>query len=192
MGIDPIRKCRRWLAAAERAGIPRANAVALATANRAGHPSVRYVLVKRIGDAGFVFFTNSLSRKGRELRDNPRASIAFYWDETGRQIRVEGRVRQVSRREADDYWQSRPREKQVASAASRQSAQIGSRRELLARARQLERAYEGVEIPRPREWTGYQLTPTRIEFWTRREPRLHERELWVLSAGRWTTTILQP
>ena len=118
--------------------------------------------------------------------------LSHLYGHPGQQVRVEGRVRQVSRREADEYWQSRPREKQIASAASRQSASIGSRRELLARARQLERAYEGVEIPRPPEWTGYRLTPTRIEFWTRREPRLHERELFVKSAGRWTSTILQP
>jgi pyridoxine/pyridoxamine 5'-phosphate oxidase len=132
---EPIRRFRRWFAEARRAAVPLPEAAALATVDARGRPSVRYVLLKSAGEDGFVFYTNSRSRKGRELAIHPYASLAIYWDATGRQVRVEGRVRSVSDREADAYW---------------------------------------------------------AEFWTRREPRLHERELFTRSRGVWRAEILQP
>lgn len=189
---DPIAKFRRWFAEARRAGVALPEKFALASADRRARPSVRYVLLKSADDAGFVFYTNVESRKGRELDANPWASMAFYWHETGRQVRVEGRVQRVSDTEADAYWAERPRESQLASAVSRQSRPIESRRRLVAALARLTRKYRGSPVPRPGRWTGYRLRPARIEFWTRREPRLHEREEFVRRRGSWTRTILQP
>jgi pyridoxamine 5'-phosphate oxidase len=189
---EPIRRFRRWFAEARRSAVPRPEAAALATVDTRGRPSVRYVLLKSVGEDGFVFYTNSRSRKGRELEIHPYASLAIYWDATGRQVRVEGRVRSVSDREADAYWAERPRDSQLASLASRQSKPVGTRAELLAEYRRLSDKYDGQEIPRPPHWTGYRIVPDRIEFWTRREPRLHERELFTRSRGVWRAEILQP
>jgi pyridoxamine 5'-phosphate oxidase len=189
---EPIRRFRRWFAEARRAGVALPEAMALATADHRGRPSVRYVLLKGADDAGFVFYTNAFSRKGRELAKRPYASLAIYWDATGRQVRVEGRIESVSDGEANAYWAERPRDSQLASAASRQSATIESRAALIAEYRRLQRKYEGRAVPRPRNWTGYRIVPDRVEFWTRREPRLHERELFTRSAGRWRSRILEP
>jgi pyridoxamine 5'-phosphate oxidase len=192
MANDPIRKFQRWLKEAREAGSPLPEAMALATADRRGQPAVRYVLLKGADTRGFVFYTNTLSAKGRDLRVHARAAFAFYWDATGRQVRCEGRVTEVSQADADAYWASRPRGSQAASAASRQSAPLESSAVLLARYRALLRQHEGTEIPRPEVWNGFRLRPDRIEFWTRREPRLHRRELFVRSRGAWTVKLLQP
>jgi pyridoxamine 5'-phosphate oxidase len=192
MADDPIAIFRRWLAAARRAKAPLAEAVALATADARGRPSVRYVLVKGADERGFVFYTNLESRKGRELARNPWASLAAYWDATGRQARAEGKVSEVEADEADAYWLERPRDSRLASWLSRQSAPIGSRAELEAAFRAAAKRFDGREIPRPARWSGYVLEPVRVEFWTRREPRLHHRELYTRRRGRWVKTILQP
>ena len=189
---DPIRKFLRWYREAERAGVNLKESMALATANAIGKPSVRFVLLKDVNDDGFVFYTNSRSRKGEELSENPRAAFAFYWDEIGKQFRCEGRAVQVTKREADLYWHSRPWESQVAAAASSQSKPLPSRRKLLDRVKDLEREYNGKRLPRPDEWTGFRIRPQRMEFWTRQEPRLHIRELYRKSRGIWIREILQP
>src|SRR5262245_62357002 len=124
MPADPIRRFHRWFAAASRARIALPEAMALATADRRGRPSVRYVLLKGADERGFVFFTCARSRKGRELRANPHAALVLYWDALGRQVRVEGPVREVATTEADAYWSTRPLESRVAAAVSRQSATI--------------------------------------------------------------------
>lgn len=192
MRQDPIRRFQRWLAEARKAGVPLPEAMALATADRHGRPSVRYVLLKGADTRGFVFYTNLQSSKARDLRANARGALAFYWDAIGRQVRCEGHVTDVSPAEADAYWASRPRGSQAASAASRQSAPLANSSALMTRYRELLRRYEGTEIPRPEVWSGFRLVPERIEFWTRREPRLHRRELFVRSRGRWTLRLLQP
>lgn len=190
---DPIAKFHRWFTEARRKGVALPEKLALASVDRRGRPSVRYILLKAADRNGFVFYTNVESRKGRELDANPWASMAFYWHETGRQVRVEGKVTRVSDNEADAYWSERPRESQLASAVSRQSRPIASRRTLVDALARLKRKYRGAEpVPRPERWTGYRLLPARIEFWTRREPRLHEREEFVQTRGRWKRTILQP
>ena len=173
-------------------GEPLAEAGALATVDGRGRPSVRFVLLKDTSAGGFSFYTNTESRKGRHLATNPNASLAFYWHLADRQVRVDGRVGLLSAAEADRYWAERPRASQLASLASRQSRPIGSRAELLAEVRRLERAYGGAPVPRPERWTGYRLQPREIEFWRRHEPRLHHRELFVLRAGRWSSRLLQP
>jgi pyridoxamine 5'-phosphate oxidase len=189
---DPIAKFIRWLDDARGLEIPNHEAMALATAGPDGRPSVRFVLLKRIDRRGFVFFTDSRSRKGRELRANPRASLAFYWQPNGRQVRVEGRVEEISSSEADEYWSTRPRQSQLAASASFQSAPLGSRALLLARVRTLAIRLRGREVARRHEWRGFCLRPDTIEFWTHREHRLHERELYIRKGSNWQRGLLQP
>lgn len=192
MAVDPIARFRRWYAAAERAKVPQPEAMSLATADRRGRPAVRVVLLKHVDAEGFVFYTNAHSRKGRELAANPRAALVFHWQSLGRQVRIEGRVRQVSAAEADAYWATRPRESQLGGAASDQSAPIASRAALVRRWRALTRRYAGAPVPRPPHWTGFRVVPTAIEFWTKRPFRLHDRELFTRTARGWRQTRLQP
>jgi pyridoxamine 5'-phosphate oxidase len=191
-GHDPIAKFIRWLDDARRVKIPNYEAMALATAARDGRTSVRFVLLKGIDERGFVFFTDARSRKGRELRGNPRASLALYWQRKGRQVRVEGRVEEVTPAEADAYWSTRPRQSQLAACASYQSARLRSRAELLARCARLARKFKDREIPRPPSWTGFRVRPDAVEFWTHREHRLHEREIYYRRGRGWRRDLLQP
>jgi len=192
MTRDPIRQFNRWFAEAQRAGLPLADAVAMATADRRGRPSVRFVLLKSADARGFVVYTNAASRKGRELAVNPYAALAFHWQPLGKQVRVEGRVRPVDPAEADAYWATRPRESQLAAVASRQSLPITSRDTLMARWKRLTRKYRGAAVPRPRQWTGFRIDPVAIEFWIHRDHRLHDRELFVRRRGQWRALRLQP
>ena len=189
---DPIDRVRRWLRAAERAALSHAEAAALATATRAGAPSVRMVLVKQVDDRGLVFFTDGRSRKGRELAENPREALALFWDRLDRQVRVEGRVERVTPAESDAYWTSRSREKQLAARASHQSAPLASRAILLARWRRLRTTLADAPVPRPPEWTGFRIVPDVIEFWTRGPHRLHTRQRFTRVRGRWREGLLQP
>jgi pyridoxamine 5'-phosphate oxidase len=167
-------------------------AVALATADPSGRPSARIVLLKHADEDGFVFYTNTLSRKGAELAANPRAALAFHWSPLRKQVRVEGRIEPVSQAEADAYWATRPRASCLAALASRQSRPLASRAALLARWRDLRDRHRGKPIPRPRWWSGYRLAPEAIEFWTHREHRLHDRELFTRSRRGWKRALLQP
>jgi pyridoxamine 5'-phosphate oxidase len=189
---DPIDRVRRWLRAAERTVPSLAEAAALATATRAGAPSVRMVLVKQVDARGLVFFTDGRSRKGRELADNPRAALALFWDGLGRQVRIEGRVERVTPEESDAYWATRSREKQLAARASHQSAPLASRAVLLARWRRLRTTFADAPVPRPPEWTGFRLVPDAVEFWTRGPHRLHTRERFTRAQGRWRRGLMQP
>jgi pyridoxamine 5'-phosphate oxidase len=191
-GHDPIAKFIRWLEGARRVRIPNYEAMALATAARGGKTSVRFVLLKGIDERGFAFFTDARSRKGRELRGNPHASLAFYWQPKGRQVRVEGRVEEVTPAEADAYWPTRPRQSQLAASASHQSAPLHSRTELLAQVARLARKFRGREVPRPLGWTGFRLRPDAIEFWTHRAHRLHDREIYLRRGRGWRRDLLQP
>jgi pyridoxamine 5'-phosphate oxidase len=189
---DPIAKFIRWLDEARRLRIPNYEAMALATAVRAGKTSVRFVLLKGIDERGFVFFTDARSRKGHELRSNPRASLALYWQPKGRQVRVEGGVQEVSPEEADAYWATRPRQSQLAASTSYQSAQLHSRAELLGRYSRLARKLRNQEVPRPPWWTGFRVRPDVIEFWIHREHRLHDREMYRRRGREWRRSLLQP
>jgi pyridoxamine 5'-phosphate oxidase len=191
-GQDPIAKFIRWLEDARRVRIPNYEAMALATAASSGKISVRFVLLKGIDERGFVFFTDARSRKGRELRDNPRASFAHYWQPKGRQVRVEGRIEEVTPAEADAYWSTRPRQSQLAASASHQSARLRSRAEIVARFARLARKFKGREVPRPSCWTGFRVRPDSIEFWTHREHRLHDREVYLRRGHGWRRDLLQP
>jgi len=189
---DPLARFRRWFDEARRARIPLPEAMALATADRAGHPSVRFVLLKQADGRGFVFFTDARSRKGRELRDNPRASLALYWHAIGKQVRVEGRTEDVPAADVDRYWQTRPRESRLAALSSTQSARLSARAALLTGWRKFDRRYPGEGVPRPPYWRGFRLVPDTIEFWRHRDHRLHERELLVRTRRGWSRTLLQP
>jgi len=189
---EPLAMFRRWFAEARRAGIDLPEAMALATADTSGRPAVRMVLLKEVSARGFVFFTDGRSRKARDLRENPTAAGAFYWHEIGKQVCIQGRIEEVTAREADAYWATRPIGSRLAASVSTQSAPLESRGRLLAAWRRLERQVRDAAIPRPPRWTGYRLLPSEIEFWRRGEFRLHHRIHYVRQRGGWRRTLLQP
>ena len=189
---DPLEQFRRWYADAEEAGIRAPHAMALATADAHGAPSVRMVLLKGADDDGFVFFTGYGSRKGGELEANPRGALLFYWDPLGRQVRVEGSVERVSPAESDAYFATRPRGAQLAATASRQGRVLQSRDELDSRVAELERELAGGGVPRPEHWGGYRLRPDVYEFWQHRESRLHDRLRYRREGGDWLLERLSP
>src|SRR5882724_704743 len=190
--VDPIAQVDRWLSEAARRGAPEPYAMALGTVTSSGVPSVRYVLLRGIDARGFVFYTDARSRKGAELRTNPRAALALYWDVTGKQIRIQGTVEEVEPALADAYWESRDRGKRLAAIASTQSAPLARRADLLARVRRLRALYHSKEVPRPANWTGFRVAPRMIEIWIRRGDRLHHREIFTLHRGSWRRRLLQP
>lgn len=167
-------------------------AMVLATVDAEGRPSSRFVLLKAVDERGFVFYTNLESRKARELRERPCASLCIYWAPLGRQVRIEGAVEQVSDLEADEYFATRPREYQISAWASRQSAKLSTRAELEQRVREFEAQFEGRRVPRPPFWSGFRVVPARIEFWTHQPNRLHERVLYQRDGDRWVATLLYP
>ena len=171
---DPIRQLDAWLSDAERAGIPLANAFALATAGGDGMPSVRFVLLRGLGPDGLVWHTNRASRKGRDVAVNPWASGAFWWPALERQIRVAGPVRRLPDDASDAYWRTRPRGSQLAAAASAQGQEIGSRAELEARVAEVAERYPD-DVPLPPTWGGYLMVPRFVEFWQSRPERMHDR-----------------
>ncbi len=169
------------------------DAMTLATVTEAVRPSARMVLLKSYGADGFVFYTNTLSRKGREIESHPYAALCLYWKSTNRQIRVEGRLTPVTAAEADAYFASRARESQLAAWASLQSETLPQRATLVERYRSAEGRYSGGPVPRPPHWSGYRLTPDSIEFWQDVPNRLHDRMLFERGgAGAWQTRRLYP
>ena len=192
---DPFALFDEWFAEAKDSEPNDPNAMALATATPEGAPSVRMVLLKGHGADGFVFYTNALSRKGGEIRANMQAALLFHWKSLRRQIRIEGPLTQVSDADADDYFHSRGRSSQIASAASDQSRPLPRRADYFERVAALEERYpDGTEIPRPEEWTGFRLTPLRIEFWIDRPARMHDRRRFTRSGEgeAWSDTLLFP
>jgi pyridoxamine 5'-phosphate oxidase len=174
-------------------GMTEPNAVALATADAEGHPSVRMVLMKGFDERGFVFFTNLESRKAREIGANPHAALCFYWQSIGRQVRVEGRVEPVTDEEADTYFASRARGSQIGAWSSIQSRTLENREDLLERVRQSEERFGDAPIPRPPFWSGFRIVPHRIEFWSAGEFRLHDRIVYERTGdGEWSTRKLYP
>ncbi|MBI2221288.1 MAG: pyridoxamine 5'-phosphate oxidase [Acidobacteria bacterium] len=183
-----------FLDAAERARAHQVDTApaALATADRAGRPSVRMVLLRGVDERGFVFFTNYHSRKGRELDQNPQAALCFHWIALDEQIRIEGTVERLSGAESDDYFASRPRGSQLGAWASDQSAPLPSRETLETKYREVEARFGTGAISRPPFWGGYRLVPRAIEFWYGRPDRLHDRVLYTRDGSGWTITRLYP
>lgn len=193
MGGDPFQLFDEWFAAAEASEPNDANAMALATADAAGKPSVRMVLLKGHGPDGFVFYTNRGSEKGRQLAENPVAALLFHWKSLRRQVRVEGEVERVADRQADAYFATRSRDSQLGAWASDQSRPLESRAMFEQRYAEMKARFEGQEVPRPPYWGGYRLKPVRFEFWQDRPHRLHERRLFLLREdGSWHEGLLYP
>ena len=189
---DPIVLFRRWYEDAERAGIRLPNAMALATASADGRPSIRHVLLRHIEDDGFTFYTNYGSRKGAELAENQRAAFSIYWRELDRQISVTGDVTVVGEEESDAYFATRPRDARIGAWASRQSAELASRNELMQQVAAFDARYPGEDVPRPPFWGGFRITPLTVEFWHGRQHRLHDRFRYDRADDGWTTRRLAP
>jgi pyridoxamine 5'-phosphate oxidase len=192
MATDPFELFDLWLGEARSSELNDPEAMALATADVVGRPSVRIVLLKGHGPEGFVFYTNERSRKGEELAANPAAAVLFHWKSLRRQVRIEGNVSAVSASEADSYFASRGRDSQLGAWASDQSQPLGNRAEFESRYEAMRQRFEGVDVPRPRHWGGYRVSADRMEFWTDRPHRLHERRLFTRSGDGWTESLLYP
>jgi pyridoxamine 5'-phosphate oxidase len=188
---DPLMQFERWFEDARAAELPLANAMTLATVSAAGAPTARVVLLKGLEQGGFVFYTNYLSRKGRELAAQPLACLAFLWAALERQVRIEGRVAPVSPQESDAYYESRPLGARLSAWASAQSETVADRA-TLERALEAMRSRHGEQPPRPPHWGGYRLVPEAIEFWQGRADRMHDRLLYRRGAGSWSIERLAP
>ncbi|CAN5623686.1 pyridoxamine 5'-phosphate oxidase [soil metagenome] len=190
--MDPIDRFRVLLQAAMQSDILEPTAMALATVDAQGRPSVRMVLLKGFDERGFSFFTNLHSRKAQDLEQNTAVALCFHWQPLEVQVRVEGRVQAVSSEEADEYFATRPRGSQIGAWASRQSQPLPLREQLDTQIRETEARFADSDIPRPHFWSGFRVVPERIEFWYGRASRLHDRELFVRSAEGWNVQRLYP
>ena len=188
---DPIAQLGVWLDDA-RAAISRPHAMTLATVDADGRPSARVVLLQSIDARGLVFFTNRTSRKGRELARTPFVSAVLHWWELGRQVRIEGAAEETTYDESITYWVSRPRGSRIAAWASSQSQPLAGREELETSVAEVEVRFAGRDVPLPPFWGGYRIVPDRVEFWTHRDDRLHDRLLYVREEGGWRRRRLAP
>ena len=191
LATDPLAQLLAWLDEA-RESVPQADAMTLATADASGRPSARIVLLRGIDERGLTFFTNRSSRKGTELRENPRAAVVLHWWELGRQVRIEGRIEEVGEVESAAYWRNRPRASQIAGWASPQSQPLAARSDLDARVAEVEQRFAQGDVPLPTFWGGYRLIPESIEFWIHRDSRLHDRIRFTRSGAAWSQERLAP
>jgi pyridoxamine 5'-phosphate oxidase len=189
---DPLALFDTWFAEAQASEPNEPEAMAVATAGADRQPSVRMVLLKARGPEGFTFYTHERSAKGEDLAENPRAALLFHWKSLCRQIRIEGTVERVPESDADAYFASRSRDSQLGAWASDQSRPLDSRTTFEARYEEMKRRFDGQEVPRPSGWVGYRVVAERIEFWTAREHRLHERRLFTRAGPGWVEGLLYP
>jgi pyridoxamine 5'-phosphate oxidase len=188
---DPVRQFERWFEDALRARLPLPNAMTLATVSAAGAPSARIVLLKGVERGSFLFYTNYLSRKGRELERRASACLLFLWSELERQVRIDGTVTKVTSGESDAYYATRPLGARLSAWASVQSETVGDRKVLESAMEEARRRY-GEQPPRPPHWGGYRVIPQEIEFWQGRTDRLHDRLLYRRAGNNWTIARLSP
>jgi len=190
---NPIDLFKNWFKKAEETEINDPNAVALGTADKKNQPSVRMVLLKGLSDRGFVFYTNLNSKKSSDLKINQQASMCFHWKSLRRQVRVIGKVEQVTEKEADDYFNSRPYKNRVSAWASSQSEKLESRDIFLSKIKEFEKKYpDQNKVPRPAHWSGWRILPQEVEFWLDGEGRIHERLNYINNSGGWKKEILYP
>eukprot|EP01116_Phalansterium_solitarium_P012404 TRINITY_DN28656_c0_g1_i1.p1 TRINITY_DN28656_c0_g1~~TRINITY_DN28656_c0_g1_i1.p1 ORF type:complete len:216 (-),score=56.84 TRINITY_DN28656_c0_g1_i1:74-721(-) len=191
---DPIDQFKLWFSQALESNIYEPNAMSLATCSADGRPSNRMVLLKQVDQRGFVFYTNSDSRKGSQLADNPHAALCFWWGVLERQVRIEGTVERIELSETEKYFRSRPRGSQIGAWASRQSSVLAGRDELEQQVADCESRFGDEEIPVPGHWGGHRVVPTLIEFWKGRTSRLHDRLQFTRSSpdDSWTLVRLSP
>ncbi len=191
---NPLELFEKWLKEAFNEDLPEPTAMTLATANSEGRVSSRIILLKGFDSGGFQFYTNYKSRKGQDLEENRYAAMSFFWPELERQVRIEGAVQKISEKDSDLYHAARPRNNQLGAWASEQSAPINDRQTLEDQYKAIKKAYKDHDqIPRPKHWGGYRLSPDRIEFWQGRENRLHDRiEYEADRSGRWSRQRLSP
>ena len=191
---DPFELFNAWFAEAKAAEPNDPDAVALATVDATGLPDVRMVLLKAANEHGFVFYTNEQSAKGAELLANPKAALVLHWKSIRRQIRVRGAVERVSNAEADKYFASRSRDSQIAASASDQSRPLDSRKTFEAHVAELQKKFDGKDVPRPAHWGGYRIVPNEIEFWQDRPHRMHDRVRFMREStgSAWQRTRLYP
>ncbi len=189
---NPFVQFRRWFDAAQNRRVPQPEAVALATSSRDGLPTVRMVLLKGVDDRGFSFYTNFESRKGRQLAENPRAALLFFWPQLERQIRIEGKIEKLSREESMAYFSSRPRKSRIGAWASRQSEIIDGRGPLELSVKEFERKFHGKEVPLPDYWGGFRVVAEQFEFWQGRPNRLHDRLVYRKAGVQWEIVRLSP
>ena len=190
---DPLELFKSWMSEAEKKEIRDPTASSLATANSAGQPNVRMVLLKGLSSEGFVFYTNLNSSKSRDLKENPKAAMCFHWKSFNRQIRILGNVTQVDDKEADLYFNSRPYESRINAWASDQSNPMNERSELLKKIEDFKNKYKNEKnVPRPLYWSGWRLKPSSIEFWLHRDNRNHERLRYNKIPKGWEKEILYP
>ena len=189
---DPLALFDHWFAEARASEINDPEAMALATADAEGNPSARMVLLKGHGPEGFVFYTNDESAKGKQLGENPQAALLLHWKSLRRQVRVEGTVERVSDAVADAYFATRSRDSQLGAWASDQSRPLDSRATFEQRFDEVTRRFDGQDVPRPPRWGGYRVVPERIEFWSDRPHRLHERRLFIRDGECWSEGLLYP
>ena len=189
---DPLDQLADWYRAARDAGLAQPDAMTLATATAEGRPSARMVLLKGLDRRGVTFFTNRDSRKGDELAENPRAAVVLYWQELGRQVRLEGVVEELSREEVAAYWRTRPRGSRIAASASEQSRPIAGRAELDARVARVATRYPGDDVPLPASWSGFRVLPDSVELWEHRDDRLHDRLRYRKDGEHWVRERLAP
>jgi len=201
MGLDlcfedldnPIDLFKNWFKKAEETEINDPNAVALGTADKKNQPSVRMVLLKGLSDRGFVFYTNFNSKKGSDLQINQQASMCFHWKSLRRQVRVTGKVEQVSEEEADEYYNSRPYKNRISAWASNQSEKLDSRDTFVKKISEYEKKFsDQKKVPRPPHWSGWRILPKEIEFWLDGDGRVHERLNYTNNNSKWTKEILYP
>jgi pyridoxamine 5'-phosphate oxidase len=191
---DPIKLFKIWMDEAEKSEPNNPNALSLATSNKNNFPSVRVVLLKEFNQNGFVFYTNLNSQKGNELKENPKAAMCFHWKSLLRQIRVSGTVTQVEDVVADQYYNSRGYESRIGAWASKQSKELNSRDELMNSIKEFKLKYnDESKVPRPRHWSGWNLSPASIEFWLDGDSRIHERLKFIMDKnGNWIKSLLNP
>jgi len=190
---SPVEQFRHWMQQARDARIIDASAMAMATADQHGQPHVRIVLLKKFDESGFSWYTYQESDKGKQLAQNPQASLLFYWRELERQVRIEGAVEKLDPSDADEYFYSRPEGSRFSAAVSIQSAPVANRAELENKVATLMAKHPDGNVPRPDVWGGYRLVPARYEFWQGRDDRLHDRFIYTRTAtDQWQTQRLSP